>query len=65
MVKRYGKRIKMRQSKKFEELEKTVSLTVKTKSPEKYLLIDRETGDMFIGDPMGHWNRLEPVARDS
>jgi hypothetical protein len=65
MVKKYGRKKKMRELNRFEELEKTVSLTVKTKSPEKYLLIDRETGDMFIGDPMGHWNRLEPVIRDS
>ena len=55
----------MRESKNFEELEKPIPLTVKTKCPEKYLLIDRESGDMFIGDPRGHWNRLETIARDS
>jgi hypothetical protein len=55
----------MIEKKRFERLESPISLTVKTKCPEKYLLIDRETGDMFVGDPMGHWNRLEPVARDS
>jgi hypothetical protein len=56
---------RMRESKNFEELEKPIPLTVKTKCPEKYLLIDRESGDMFIGDPRGHWNRLETIARDS
>ena len=55
----------MRESKKFEESEEVIKLTVKTKCPEKYILVDRETGDMFIGDPAGHWNRLEPVIRDS
>jgi hypothetical protein len=65
MVKKYGKRIKMRNLKKFEELEKSIPLSVKTKCPEKYLLIDRETGDMFIGDPRGHWSRIETVTRDS
>ena len=55
----------MRESKKFEEIEQPIALTVKTKSPEKYLLIDRETGDMFIGNSMGFWDRLDTVTRDS
>jgi hypothetical protein len=55
----------MRGSKKFEELEQSIALTVKTKCAEKYLLIDRETGDMFIGNSMGFWDRLDPVTRDS
>ena len=55
----------MIEKKRFDRLESPIGLTVRTKCPEKYLLIDRETGDMFIGDPMGYWNRLEPVARDS
>jgi hypothetical protein len=60
-----GKGEIMRESKKFEELEKAISLTVKTKSPEKYILMDRETGETFIGTTMGHWNRLDTVTRDS
>jgi hypothetical protein len=55
----------MRNSKNFEELEKPISLTVKTRSPEKYLLVDRETGNIFMGNSMGHWDRLDPVTRDS
>jgi hypothetical protein len=55
----------MRESKKFEELEEVVKLTVRTKSPEKYLLIDRETGNIFVGNSMGFWDRLDPVTRDS
>jgi hypothetical protein len=51
--------------KMFERLEKAISLTVKTRCPDKYLLIDRETGDMFVGNTAGHWDRLETVARDS
>jgi hypothetical protein len=65
MVKKYGKRIKMRQSKNFEELEESIKLTVRTRSPEKYLLVDRETGNIFVGNSMGHWDRLDPVTRDS
>jgi hypothetical protein len=65
MVKRYGRRIKMIQSKKFEQLEKPIGLTVKTRCPEKYLLVDRETGQVFVGNSMGFWDRLDPVTRDS
>jgi hypothetical protein len=55
----------VRESKKFEELDQPIGLTVKTKCPEKYLLIDRQTGNMFIGNIMGQWDRLASVARDS
>ena len=55
----------MRNLKKFEEIEQPIALTVRTKCAEKYLLIDRETGDMFIGNSMGFWDRLDPVTRDS
>ena len=55
----------MRNSKNFEELDQSIALTVKTKCAEKYLLIDRETGDVFVGNSMGFWDRLDPVTRDS
>ena len=55
----------MIEQKKFDRLESPISLTVKTRCPDKYLLIDRETGDMFVGNAAGHWDRLEAVARDS
>ena len=55
----------MRNLNKFEELEQPIALTVKTKCAEKYLLIDRETGDIFVGSLMGHWDRLDPVIKDS
>ena len=55
----------MRKIKTFEELEKPISLTVKTRCPEKYLLLDRETGDIFVGNSMGFWDRLDPVTKDS
>jgi hypothetical protein len=42
----------------------SITLTVKTKSPEKWLLIDRETGQIFQGSDKGHWNRLDPVIKD-
>ena len=28
------------------------------------VLIDRETGDIFVGSLMGHWDRFESVTKD-
>ena len=46
---------------------KTISspdiLQVKTKSPEKWLLVDRETGQVYQGSENGHWDRLDPVIK--
>ena len=55
----------MRESKKFEELEQPINLTVNTKCPEKWMLVDRETGEIYVGTQTGTWDRLEPVNRDS
>lgn len=44
------------------ELEEPVELIVKTKAPAKWLLIDRETGEQYIGATPKrgelHWNRV-------
>jgi hypothetical protein len=48
----------------FDTLDKSITLTVKTKSPTKWLLIDRETGQIFQGSPQGRWDRLDPVVKD-
>lgn len=39
----------------FLELEELVVVTLKTKCPEKYLLVDRQTGDMFVAKETGEW----------
>ena len=52
----------MRVGKLFAELKKPISLIVKTKSPEKYLLIDRETGNIFVGNFNGGWDRLDVLV---
>ena len=54
----------MPEQKKFDKLEKPLQLIVRTRCPEKYLLVDRETGQVFVGSNMGHWDRLDPVTRD-
>ena len=55
----------MKKIKEFEEFDKPVDLVVHTKCPDKWLLIDRETGQTYVGNLMGHWDRLDPVTRDS
>ena len=44
------------------ELEEPVELIVKTKAPAKWLLVDRETGEQYIGatpkEGEKHWNRI-------
>ena len=47
----------------FSELKKSISLTVKTKSPDKWLLVDRETGQVYKGNQNGYWDRLDPVIK--
>ena len=50
----------MRESFQYPETSEAVSLVVKTLSPTKWLLIDRETGQIYQGNPEGHWDKLEP-----
>lgn len=54
----------LRKMRLFDTSDKPVILTVKTKSPEKWLLIDRETGQIFQGSFQGHWDRLDPIIKE-
>ena len=47
----------------FKEEENDVTLKVQTLVPTKWLLIDRETGQVYQGNPGGFWDRLDPVHR--
>lgn len=47
----------------FEETEESVTLTVVTKSAPKWLLIDRETGQVYQGNTRGFWDKLATVER--
>ncbi len=53
----------MRKGFVFKSLSDSVILQVKTKSPEKWLLVDRETGQVYQGSKNGHWDRLDPVIK--
>lgn len=50
---------------KFKEFKNSIVLVIKTKSPEKWLLIDRETGQSYQGNKDGHWDKLQPIFRDT
>jgi hypothetical protein len=47
----------------FKEENSEVLLTVKTLCPEKWLLIDRETGQTYQGNPGGFWDKLKTIQR--
>ncbi len=47
----------------FKTISNPVLLQVKTKCPEKWLLVDRETGAVYQGSEKGHWDRMDPVIK--
>lgn len=53
----------MRQGRAIEELDEPVSLFVATRCPDKWVLVDTETGQTYRGNKGGYWDRLEPVER--
>jgi hypothetical protein len=52
-----------REAKTFKEEDADVILTVRTLAPTKWLLMDRETGQVYQGSAKGYWDRLEPVIK--
>jgi hypothetical protein len=54
----------MRNPKEFKELVDSVDLIVHTRSPEKWILLDRETGETYQGNVGGYWDRLDPVTKN-
>jgi hypothetical protein len=55
----------MRKQKEFKELIDPIDLIVHTKSPEKWMLIDKETGEIYQGNIGGYWDRLDPVIKNN
>ena len=51
-----------------EEFEKAVDLTIHTKCPEKWLLIDLETGQEYMGSDKpnlyGKWKRIRDAVNN-
>lgn len=54
----------MRKPKEFKELDNSIDLIVHTKSPEKWILLDRETGETYQGNVGGYWDRLDSVIKN-
>jgi hypothetical protein len=55
----------MRESFQYPETLEEVLLVVKTLAPTKWLLIDKETGQMYQGNAAGHWDKLQTKQRDT
>ena len=53
----------MRNGFEFEELDSAITLEVHTLSPTKWMLVDRETGQVYTGNKNGYWDRLYPVIK--
>jgi hypothetical protein len=53
----------MRQGKDLETTEHPVSLTIYTRCPIKWVLVDTETGQTYKGNAGGYWDRLDPVFK--
>jgi hypothetical protein len=51
---------KLLDGKKVKELERAITLKVYTKCPNKYKLIDMETGDIYMGidNPNSNWQKV-------
>ena len=49
----------MKSLKKIKKNTKAIDLIVHTKSPEKWILLDRETGETYQGNVGGYWDRLD------
>jgi hypothetical protein len=54
----------MRKPYEFPETEESVELSVKTYCPDKWLLVDQETGQVFRGNAGGYWDRLDPAIKE-
>ena len=54
----------MRRQHEFSETEEVIELKVSTYCPEKWLLVDQETGQVYRGNPGGFWDRMEPIRKE-
>ena len=49
------------------ELDEPKTLTVYTKCPEKWMLVDKETGEVYIGhvtDGKNSWKKIDQWSKD-
>jgi len=50
-----------RSAKQYLETVTPVIMTVYTRAPQKWLLVDRETGEVYQGSEHGDWDKLKPI----
>jgi hypothetical protein len=55
----------MRRGRDLPTTEHPVALTIYTRCPEKWILIDTETGQTYQGNPSGYWDKLEPKIKEN
>jgi hypothetical protein len=48
----------------YDVVDKDITLQVVTRSPGKWMLIDRETGQTYQGNVNGYWDRLDPFIKN-
>jgi len=48
----------MKKQVEFFEMSEETIITLRTNCPEKYLLIDRETGNVFVARETGEWELI-------
>jgi hypothetical protein len=53
----------MRRGRNLETTDHPVSLTIYTRCPSKWVLVDTETGQTYRGNPKGYWDSLDPVTK--
>ena len=53
----------MRQGRDLNTTEHPVSLTIYTRCPEKWVLVDTETGQTYQGNKAGYWDQLIPKVK--
>jgi hypothetical protein len=49
----------------YPEHKDAITLTIYTRAPEKWLLIDRETGQVYEGNHHGYWTKLVTKEKKS
>lgn len=56
-----------RPARQYPESDMSIIMTVYTRAPSKWLLVDRETGEVYQGNAMGSWDRMiqeAPITDD-
>lgn len=53
-----------RPAREYPELLNAIIMTLYTRAPSKWLLVDRETGEVYQGNTKGSWDKLIVEEKD-